>query len=214
MIEQNKSIVINLPLIGSDKTKILNTLDEEKLIKPKQYAPVIESFLKKKIGYDFADIKNTYPELFYYSIDQRSIAKLTSVEDILRNDKAQYYIKYKENNNCYLPNNYRDAFIKIENYLKEYKSHTKIKAYLDNEFAYRKRLGELNKKYTFAGSIYDNPGYLLTLENKRTGRVFTFLIGTRQYIKNSFGADAYNIMVLRAKKVISDEEIEGMQIFE
>lgn len=213
MSEENKSINIDLPLIGSDRQKILNKLNEENLKKPAQYPPIVEGIVKKKLGYNFSDIESIAKDLFYYSKNYRSIRKNTTVQDLIRHSQINLYKKFK-NKTDYVPNNYKEAFDKLEKYIVEYKSIPKIKTYHENHYLYNKRLAELTKEYTFTGSLYDNPGYLLTLENKRTGRIFTFLIGTRQYIKNSFGSDSYNIRVLRAKKVISDEEIEGMQLFE
>lgn len=111
----------------------------------------------------------------------------------------EYYNKYKE----------------IENYIK---NHPKIISFNSKNEEFQKRSEEIKIKYkSFIKSEYNVAGNLINVVNQETNQIYTYLIGSEKLntmlAEKHFGSKS-KIKVIRVKKIISEEDISGIMIFE
>jgi len=222
--KEDKWVYLNLPLFGSDAGKIEKELKSEmarlSLKNPSNYPPIVDSKIEKKIGFNLNSllklnlnsdeayvIRSIQNSLKSYSLNE--IKSTSFIEDRIC---GKYYSSIRSCYSKYSHN--RNLVEKVNQYLKEYCEHEKIINYYENKKKFNDLKREIVNKYTFEKTKYNSQGYLLTLEDKKTNKVFGFLIGTKQSIRNSFRFErSKNIEVVRAKKVLSDEEIHSLDIF-
>jgi hypothetical protein len=220
-----ESIYIDLPLKGVDQIKFEEKLKNLGLKKPSPYPPSIERDAFKALGFDCDILKKKYitsilqylnsyvpynPKKFNYTAKNVYF----NINGNLVED-AKKFIKTK--NTSYFPNCPEELLTKFFNDLIKYinfaNDHEKTKKYLKDREDYYNTIEKYKREFNFLYSPYNSTGYLLTLLNIKTNKIFYFLVGTKQKVSDSF----YNwqdFRVLKAKKVISNDELTGMLIFE
>lgn len=152
-----------------------------------------KDLLKSYIDYNSNYRNSSYiPEIGLY----KSTAK-----DIYNNYSKclEFYNKYKE----------------IDNYIK---NHPKIISYNSRNEEFEKRSREIKNKYkSFIKSEYNIAGNLINVINQETNQIYTYLIGSEKLntmlAEKHFGSKS-KIKVIRVKKIISNDDISGIMIFE
>lgn len=207
-MQESENIYIDLPIVGTDNKKVDEELKALGLKKPGPYPPSIERLAFKELGFNDESLKKELLE----NLTNRFIEKHIDINYVLSVVKPSnsFYNSYTLKSGKFISQELKD---KIKKYTEFKTNHEKIKNYYKSKDEYANALYKIKSKYTFSKTIYNKPGYLLTIINTKTDKVSFFLVGTKQRLSDSF-IGVYDYRVLRAKKVVSDEEINGMIIFD
>lgn len=150
-----------------------------------------------------------------YSYDKKLSEEILKANNLEKpkNDYASFFSKKYKLNKSKIKRIYYDWIITEE--------EQKIKKEISNYFiSYHKKLNSykqtkknLLKEAKFITSKYNAPGHLVILHSPKLNKFFYFLIGNRS---NGFtsGLKAKDMIAIKVKKVVDDEELSGFLCFE
>lgn len=228
-------VIVDLYLNKINIEDYKNELKAAKLKKPNY--PILKTELKKKFGYSSIDeIWNNFNKDFYIKDDINfyNVIKLLDDESMTRDLLKKYIDKYQCIRTSFIQeigmysyvatniyNNYSkcleyyNKYKEIENYIK---NHPKIISFNSKNEEFQKKSEEIKIKYkSFIKSEYNVAGNLINVINQETNQIYTYLIGSEKLntmlAEKHFGSKS-KIKVIRVKKIISEEDISGIMIFE
>lgn len=230
-------ITLNIGFVDLKQPEINKILKEEyKIHKPSK--PNLENIAFKQINIneksliDFCiknnlkDFVNGYSKKIYINFYEfnkiKNLIKDKTKEDLINlfaqhsGNFSYFYIKnehyYKESMANYINNfDALNKFIKdCEVYENFINSHEKTKNYLIKNKEYLDLYNKIKKETCFDTCQYNKPGYLINCENKEDGKIYSFLIGHNSTLPNNYR----RLTVIRVKKVLTDEEMNGIHIFD
>jgi hypothetical protein len=105
------------------------------------------------------------------------------------------------------------SLIKYLEYQLYYRNHPKILKHEEYLKEREKYISSIKSEISFLNSKYNSPGYLLDLYSKNNNKYYRYLIGSISGFKLKFQNDK-SLIVLKAKKVVSDDDLQGNLIFE
>lgn len=150
-----------------------------------------------------------------YSYDKKLSEEILKANNLVKpkNDYVSFFSKkYKldksEIKKIYYNWNLTEEKQKIKKEINEY-----IGSYYKRVNSYKENKRNLLKEAKFITSKYNAPGHLVILHSPKLNKFFYFLIGNRS---NGFtsGLKAKDMIAIRVKKVVNDEELSGFLCFE
>lgn len=213
-----------------------NELKEANLKKPNY--PILKAELKKKFGY--SSIHEAYSDfdkgfcIKKNDVSFYNVIKIFDNKSITRDLLKKYIDKYECIRPSFIPeigmysypakNIYNDYSKCLEYYnkykeMEDYiKNHPKIISFNSKNEEFQKKSEEIKIKYTsFIKSEYNVAGNLINVINQETNQIYTYLIGSEKLntilAEKHFGSRS-KVKVIRVKKIISEEDISGIMIFE
>lgn len=224
----NKWIQLNLPVNRVCKKALNKIIKESKIKKPN---------IKKHMGFDPEQtliffklsryVLNYFDEGAKYILDETS--RTFGIPEIISRFK-NINDKFAFSKNLYCINTFNSSILSEEELTKtfdkfqiELNNLQKILNYLDKNnykelkqeiINYCDTINNFKRECKFYTCKYNKPGYLVNLINPKTNKVYSYLIGTDSTIDKYFEKETKELIAVRVKKVVSDEELAGVHIFE
>jgi len=186
----------------------------------KKAQPALNLQAKKALGYNQDSINDEFLKVLRPLISGIRSHRKNKGRDYFLLRAIESYKFYLKNGNTYLQHSLNDLksvdkklFLEIqqkESNLKSFiNNHEKTQKYIKENSDFYKKREELIKERCFVKSKYNVPGTLVVLEDL-DGIIKTFLIGSVSNISKSFRSD---VKILRCKRLLSDEDIQDLIIF-
>jgi hypothetical protein len=132
----------------------------------------------------------------------------TKIDILFAINKTKYFIQNNKHSNTLVEN-----FNKLVKFQESLNSK-EINSFMKDVVKYFEKLDEVSLECKFVTCSYNKPGYFIYLIDNRTDEVKSFLIGHGSDIVKYFKEDIKHLIVLRAKQIVSDDELVGLHIFE
>lgn len=204
-------ITLNMKLNYVDEELLKEKLKENNAFMPTK--PSLEKEAKKVLNINKKDLLNLNKKIIdFYLIDQD--ASLNIIGNAYINFRLNGKVSIVDSYYIKKINNHKEVedFIELVNKYNEFmQNHKDVMNYNASRDYYISTKNSLIKQMCFVKSEYNQPGYLIQLQDFNTKKYCSFLLGSKSNITAYFNPKSD---VIRCKKLVNDEDIKDCLIFE
>lgn len=221
----SKWVSLNIPLFYIDENKKKEVSKELGVKKPSE--PLLNRECQKALGFSMLSIEKDFvkynsnikwQDFIYYFYNKNWIDERIEIEnDNLKSNKYYgfYTDTYKNTYSIFKDDKfYLDLYDKLRSINVFKANHEKTKEYYKKLEEYNNLNKEVKKQVSFVDSPYNVRGMLIQLYSEKQNKYYSYLVGSGSDIRKHFRWTDKDMIVIRAKQLVEEEDIVGDLIFE